>query len=42
MKNIPYHEGVGSLIYGAVGMHPNIMFAVSALAQFSENPRQVH
>jgi hypothetical protein len=42
MKNIPYHEGVGSLMYAAVGTHPNIVFAVSTLAQFSENPGQVH
>ena len=42
MKNIPYCEGVGSLMYASVGMHPDIAFAVSTLAQFSENPGQVH
>jgi hypothetical protein len=42
MKNIPYREGIGSLMYASVGTWPDIAFAVSTLAQFSENPGQVH
>jgi hypothetical protein len=42
MKNIPYREGIGSLMYASVGTRPDIAFAVSTLAQFSENPVQVH
>ena len=42
MKRIPYREGVGSLMYAAIGMRPDIAFAVSTLAQYSENPGQVH
>jgi hypothetical protein len=42
MKNIPYCEGIDSLMYASIGTHPDIAFAVSTLAQFSENPGQVH
>jgi hypothetical protein len=42
MKNIPYCKGIGSLMYASVGMCPDIAFAVSNLAQFSENPGQVY
>jgi hypothetical protein len=42
MKNTPYWEGVGSLMYAAVGMWPDIVLAVSTLTQFSDNPGQVH
>jgi hypothetical protein len=42
MKNIPYHESIGSLMYAAIGMHLDIAFMVSTLAQFQDNPGQVH
>ena len=42
MKNIPYREAIGSLMYAAIGTHPDIAFSVSTLAQFSDNPGQVH
>ncbi|THH01090.1 hypothetical protein EW026_g1530 [Hermanssonia centrifuga] len=42
MKKIPYREAIGSLMYAAVGTRPDIAFAVSTLAQFSENPGWVH
>ena len=42
MKNIPYHEAVGSLMYAAMGMRPDIAFATSTVAQFSENPGWIH
>ena len=42
MRNIPYREAVGSLMYAAMGTRPDIAFAVSTVAQFSENPGWVH
>jgi hypothetical protein len=42
MKKIPYREAIGSLMYAAVGTRPDIAFAVSTLAQFSQNPGWVH
>ncbi len=42
MKKVPYRAAVGSLMYAAVGTRPDIAFAVGLLAQFLENPGQVH
>jgi hypothetical protein len=42
MKNIPYCEGIGSLMYASVGTCLDVAFAVSTLAQVLENPGQVH
>lgn len=42
MKKIPYREAIGSLMYAAVGTRPDIAFAVSTLAQFSDNPGHAH
>ena len=43
MKNIPYQEAVDSLIYmAAMGTQPDIAFAVSTVAQFSDNPGWPH
>ena len=42
MKNIPYREAVGSLMYAAMGMRPDIAFATSTVAQFSDNPGWMH
>jgi hypothetical protein len=42
MKNILYHEAIGSLMYMSIAMHPNIMFAMSVLSQFLDNPREAH
>jgi hypothetical protein len=42
MRNIPYREAVGSLMYAAMGTRPDIAFATSTVAQFSENPGWVH
>ena len=38
MKNVPYREAVGSLMYAAMGTRPDIAFATSTVAQFLENP----
>lgn len=42
MKNVPYREAVGSLMYAAMGTRPDIAFATSMVAQFCENPGWVH
>ncbi|KAJ3503727.1 hypothetical protein NLJ89_g8305 [Agrocybe chaxingu] len=42
MRNIPYREAIGSLMYAAIGTRPDIAFAVSTLSQFLENPGHVH
>ena len=34
MAKTPYHELVGSLMYIAIGTHPNIVFAVNQLCRF--------
>lgn len=38
MKAVPYKEAVGSLLYAAVTCRPDISFAVSKVAQFSQDP----
>jgi hypothetical protein len=42
MRNVPYREAVGSLMYAAMGTRPDIAFAVSTVAQFSDNPGWNH
>jgi hypothetical protein len=42
MQNVPYHEAVGSLMYAALGMRPDIAYAVGHLARFTENPGKAH
>ena len=42
MKNIPYREAIGALMYCAVATRPDISFAVALLSQFLENPGEVH
>src|ERR1700678_3037123 len=42
MKSVPYREAVGSLMYAAMGTRPDIVFAMSTVAQFSENPGWIH
>jgi hypothetical protein len=42
MKNIPYKQLVGSLLYIARMMRPDISFAVSLLSRFMANPGRVH
>ena len=42
MKNVPYREAVGSLMYAAMGTRPDIAFATSTVAQFLENPGWMH
>jgi hypothetical protein len=42
MKNVPYREAIGSLMYAAMGTRPDIAFATSTVAQFCDNPGWVH
>ena len=42
MKNVPYREAVGSLMYATMGTCPDIAFATSTVAQFSDNPGWTH
>ena len=42
MRNIPYHQAVGSLIHLTTGTRPDIMFATSFVSQFNANPGWDH
>lgn len=42
MRDVPYREAVGSLMYAAIGTRPDITFAVTALSQFMQNPGRMH
>ena len=42
MSSIPYSSAVGSLMYLAIGTHPDITFAVGLLSQFNSCPAKVH
>jgi len=42
MKNVPYRAAVGLLMYLAVATRPDIVFAVSTIAQFSQDPTPEH
>ena len=42
MKNIPYHDAVGSLMYAVVRTWPDIAYAMSYLARFMANPGRTH
>jgi hypothetical protein len=42
MRNVPYREAIGSLMYAALGTCPDISFAVSFLMQFMQNPGRPH
>jgi hypothetical protein len=42
MEGIPYREAIGSLIYLSICTRPDISYAVSSLAEFSQNPGMQH
>jgi hypothetical protein len=42
MKRIPYRRVVGLLIYLASTSRPDISYSVNRVAQFSQNPGQIH
>ena len=42
MCDVPYHEAVGSLMYMALGTHPNIAYAVQTVSRFTSKPGLDH
>ena len=42
MRNIPYHEAVGSLMYASLGTRPDISFAVQTVSRFASKPGMPH
>ena len=42
MRNKPYREALGALMYCAVATRPDISFSVSQLSKFSSNPGRKH
>ncbi|KAG5715707.1 hypothetical protein E4T56_gene198 [Termitomyces sp. T112] len=42
MRDIPYHEAVGSLMWACLGTRPDIAFAVTTLSRFTKNPGMPH
>jgi len=42
MKDKPYCEAVGSLMYASLGTRPDITYAVSVLLKYADNPGLVH
>ena len=42
MRNVPYHEAVGSLMYASLGTRPDITYAVQAISRFSTKPGTAH
>ena len=42
MKNVPYREAVGSLLYVSQGTRPDIAYAVSSVSRYMQNPGRIH
>src|ERR1700678_2002459 len=42
MRNVPYHEAVGSLMYATLGTRPDICFAVQTVSRFNSKPGLAH
>jgi hypothetical protein len=42
MRNVPYREAIGSLMYASIGTRPDITFAVTLLSQYLQNPGRAH
>jgi hypothetical protein len=42
MRDVPYREAVGSLMYAALGTRPDIAFAITTLSRFASNPGVIH
>jgi len=42
MRNIPYRQAIGSLMYASLGTRPDITFAVTRLSKFLQNPGPAH
>ncbi|PKU72471.1 Retrovirus-related Pol polyprotein from transposon TNT 1-94 [Dendrobium catenatum] len=42
MKEIPYANVVGYLMYGMVATRPNLAYAISLMSRFMSNPNKNH
>ena len=42
MKNKPYHEVLGSVMYAQIATQPDLAYAVSTLSKFASNPGKPH
>ena len=42
MRNVPYHQAVGSLMYATLGTRPDICFAVQTVSRFNSKPGLAH
>jgi hypothetical protein len=42
MRDVPYHEAVGSLMYASLGTHPDIVYAVQTVSRFTLKPGLDH
>jgi hypothetical protein len=42
MKQVPYREAVGSLMWAALATRPDLAYSVTTLSQFSDNPARIH
>lgn len=42
MRKVPFREAIGSLMFAAIVSRPDIMFAVSQISRFLQNPGQKH
>ena len=42
MRNIPYQEAIGTLMYASLGTRPDITYAVQTVSRFSKNPGNAH
>jgi hypothetical protein len=42
MRDVPYREAVGSIMYAAIGTCPDVAFAVATLSRFLEKPGRAH
>ena len=42
MRDVPYHEAVGSLMYAALGTRPDIAYVVQTVSRFTAHPGYEH
>ena len=42
MQGVPYSEAIGSILWPAVVLHPDVAYAVGILSQFIQNLGMAH